>query len=199
MSNYKLSGTINIQSSSTTGQANVCATGSSNAVNVKAPASLASDIDFTLPATAGTTNYLLRRTGAASTGWNIGGVGTSGNGLPLLMNTQIGNPLPSIGRSITIAGQSYAFFIFSGTTAGSPTLMSVVATATSGSSATMQIRDFTNANNLIASVSFAGPITTPTIFSTTTFTNLPAGQSIFQVIASAFSGTSVQIFCIMLS
>ena len=67
MSNYKLTPSVDVSSSSVTGQINLFNTGGTFAVQLKAPA-LAASVPFVLPATAGSTGQFLNY-GAAAPTW----------------------------------------------------------------------------------------------------------------------------------
>jgi hypothetical protein len=183
--NYTISGTTDI-----IGAINEFATGSSFAVNIKSP-SLSSNIDFTLPPTAPSSNQLLQRTGASSLGWVTPSTIITGKSLPVLYNYSSGD-LSISGRLVTL-GQFGGTFIFSGTNIETPTSFSIVATTPAGNSFTATVRDFTNGSVVICTINFPAGVTTG-IVSTTTFTNLPPTQAIFELTITALTGASSRMF-----
>lgn len=69
MSNYKLESPIDVRSPSAASQINLYNSANTFAVQLQAPASLSSNIDFTLPASLGSVGQYFKRTGAAATSW----------------------------------------------------------------------------------------------------------------------------------
>lgn len=199
MSNYKLTPSVDVSSSTVGGQINFFDTGGIFAVQMKAP-TLASDIDFTLPSSSGTTGQLLKRTGATTLEWEepvsasmslpIQIVLTIGN-LPVTPVNAGGNPPP---------GVIVAYFMYNGSTlSGTPTNFTVVYSSNGGSACRVYISDLTNSNNLIADT---GNFQVNTALNTrvvTTFTNIPASQAIFFVSASVAGAGTLNLFSISLS
>ena len=148
MSSYKLSSPIDIFSSSATGQVNLYSAGSSNAVQIKAPA-LAANVPFILPATAGSIGQYLTYGALAST-WLNGS--TNNTSLPMCISfitgittaAQIATVVP------TIVGTLY---FFGTTTEGTPSAIYAVIGGIVSSGT--QVRLFDNTNSIIIGLSVA--------------------------------------------
>lgn len=184
MSNYKLTSPIDVSSSSSNAQLNLFNIGGTFAVNVKAP-SLTANVDFTLPSTAGTNGYLLKRTGASTIDWAASpAVALSGTSIPTQISFNTGN-IPTTSVVVTSSNNAVAYFMYNGSTLGGPpTNFSIIYDLASPNTGRVQILDITNSSNVIADTGTFSTVATSGIFTVTTFTNVPTSQAVFQVLAT---------------
>ena len=183
MSNYKLSSPVDVSSSSVNGQINMYGAGSAFAVQVKAPAGLVANVDFTLPTTVGTTGQFLQRTGASSLGWVTKSGASIGSSLPVQINFSIAN-LPTTPLNFAVTGNFViSYFMYNGSTSSaSPTRFTIICGTTVLSIFTLLVFDITNGNNILAPFSSFLPTGNPNMFIITTgFINIPPAQAVFRI------------------
>jgi hypothetical protein len=172
-SNYTISGTTDIL-----GIINAFATGSSFAVNIGAP-TLSSNIDFTLPTTNPTSSQMIQRTGASSLGWVTPSATLTGKSLPAFFNYATGST-QSGGFDVTVVPAAGGIFLFSGTSVVTPTTYSIIVTSDASTTFVVNLIDYTNSSNVICTINVPAGLTN-SMLSTSTFTNLPSSQAIFQI------------------
>lgn len=186
MSNYNLASPVDVKSSASDAQINMYDSGGNFAVQVNAPAGLASNVDFTLPSTSGTSGQLLQRTGATSLGWVTKSGAPTGSSLPMQINFCTGNiPTTPLVRTVT-GNVIVGYFIYSGSTAsGPPSNFTMTYVSVFGTIISIIIIDLTHSSNVILSTT---PAFAPGISSipatarwTSPFTNIPTTQSLFRV------------------
>ncbi len=170
-----------------------------NAVEVKAPTGLVGAVDFTLPATVGTTGDFLQRTGATSTSFtNVTQHNPSGS-LPLSLRFSDPSGNPTSVNSTTFAPLASVAYRGTGTDTILTLLLTVGETIGSSATAQYQIFDFTN-GNVIATSAIIGPFAGGSgqiIVDYGVVSNLPAGQAIFEVLVrrgNAGGGGSAAIY-----
>jgi hypothetical protein len=154
-----------------------------NAVQLRAPTGLTSNIDFTLPTTVGTTGQFLQRSGATSTAWATGSGSNNESTLPISLRFNDSNGSPVSVNSNTF--QVLSRIIYQGTTLDNTINRIIAIVETSNSAATGQLQLFDITNSLIIATSAVfGPAVSgllPTIIDLGTISNLPAASAIFEV------------------
>lgn len=155
-----------------------------NAVQVRAPTGLAGNVDFTLPATAGTTGYFLQRSGATATAWAEVIQNNPSSSLPLSTRFNDSNGAPTSTTSTTFVTE--ASMVYRGTVIDNPILqiLVIVETTNNNASGQVQIFDYTN-SQIIATSAVYGPAggggLTKFILDLGTISNLPTGQVILEI------------------
>lgn len=195
MSNYRIETPLACRD---TGSLGLHATNSANSIIITSAATSA-NVDFTLPATAGTSGQYLQRSGPTSTTWASGTAVATNDTIPATIRLMGGN-LPVTPTNITtVAFTVVGYFIFGGTTTSrTPQTMSIVFSVSPANTAG-QVR--------------LGDLTTPTAnITTTTVTNtttavtqasvaintllLPANQSVMVLSAAITTATTLSLYSI---
>ena len=188
--NYSLLSPIDVKSSSVTGQINLCSSGSSNAVQVKAP-TLAANVPLILPSTAGTTGQFLQLSsvGGQTTWTTVSSSRVAGDTLPIVLSFMEG-ATPAVGHSVTSATPVIIhYFIYGGsTTSSTPTTATFVYSTSVGATApTFTIR---NVPGGVVVVTLTPSASTSIVsVSTSSFTTIPTTQTYCSVLVSLASGT----------
>jgi len=150
-----------------------------NSVDIKAPVGLVGNVDFTLPATAGTTGQFMQRTGAAASAWTTVSQFNTNSSLPMFLKFTTGSGVVTTANSASYVLLSS--FIYRGTgTDNVITSASAVISTSAGTTGQIRIVDRTS-TLVICETAVFGPSTTVSIISMGVISNLPVAQTIFEV------------------
>lgn len=198
MSNYKLETPIDITPS---GVVRLFETNSTNAISI-ASASTSVDLDFTLPANAGSAGQFLQRTSATSTAWVTGTATQTSNTLPINLRLAQGN-LPSVGFSTSSgAFTTITVFIYGGTiTNRIMRNMYVLFTVTpAGSSGEIRLRDVTGGLIVVTTLTCTSATTGLTIATAAIpSTFVPTAQSIMEISGRVTTATTISFHSLLLT
>lgn len=204
MANYTITNEVDIKNSTSGGIVNLFPPGSANAVSLITPPPLSSNINFNLPNNSGSNGNFLRVTSPGNFSWVTPTSVVTNAFLPYNVcysQASSGSDLPAIGRSLPATASTVRLtgFIFMGTSVTTPKKCSVITTSNI-SGMIIRIINKTNSSNLICSITIplTGSPGTPALSSTTTFTNLPSGLSVFEIQAIAPSNNISSIYNLLL-
>ena len=152
-----------------------------NIVEVKAPTTLSGTVSFTLPDANGTSDQILKWPSSGTTTVWGANVGNPNGTVPMTVRFNAPNGDPTNTTSSTY--EVFETFIYGGTTTDNPISMAISVVETSNSAATGQLRLFDFSNSLtIAESTIYGPTNgVKIILNLGTISNLPTGQSMFEV------------------
>lgn len=193
-STYKLTSPIDVYSASSNAQINLSSSGSAFAVQIKAPTTLTTNVDFTLPSSSGSIGQYLQRTGISSLGWTTT-LNPSGS-LPNSMRTYRTSTATCTNSTSTY--RRTLVFPFLGSTAlgGSPTAAYIIISHSNNTvTSKVQLLDSTNSTTIATATSGTFTAGTLNLLSLGTITNIPATPAIFTLnFARNSGGGTVSIY-----
>lgn len=196
MSNYKIESPLSCSS-----QLRLFGTNSANYINLSS-ASTSSAVDFTLPATNGTADQYLQRSGATSTTWTTGKPATTGDTIPLTLRMISGNFPASPTTISSVAFTILSYFSYGGTTSSRTpqTLTAVFSITPANTNASIRLGDQTNSVPNIVTLTCTSTTTSITFASIAIPSgSIPASQAVMTLSAAITTATSISIYSINIS
>ena len=186
MSNYKLSSVVDVYSSGSNAQINMYNSGGTFAVNVKAP-SVAANIPFNLPSTAGSNYQFLTYSSGAPSTWTSN-PGSNVTSLPMNITFITGLLTTASTTSTTFTNVGVLYF-FGTTTEGTPS--AIYAVIGGVAAVDVEVRLFDNTNAVVIGTSTAvTTTTTPQVVSIPVGTIATTAANWYVQIRRATSGTA---------
>lgn len=177
-SSYILTSPVDVKSSASQGRINLYDGTGAFVVQLQSPAALASSLTLTLPSATATAGQFLQLTSPTTTAW---GNPAGGQIAGITLRTMSGNiPTTPYGIASNVF-TTVAYFIYGGT-ATNPTPTNIYIYGTTTATGTMTVRMLIYpAGTVLATVTMAANVTTPTLLSALISGTMPATQSILQV------------------